>query len=83
MFRTESEPMGSEGTRRDAHRTTMARHARREDADPIADGLKRLWSEVEAEEVPEEFIELLDRIDRARDGATDGTQDGTKHGGVA
>ncbi|MFQ3595880.1 MAG: NepR family anti-sigma factor [Sphingomonadaceae bacterium] len=35
--------------------------------DPIAAGLRRLWQEVEAEPVPESFLDLLDRIDAARD----------------
>lgn len=33
--------------------------------DPIADGLRKLWENVEKEPVPNEFLDILDRIDAA------------------
>jgi Anti-sigma factor NepR len=36
-------------------------------SDPIAIALKRLHEEVEAEEIPSEFLELLAQIDRKID----------------
>lgn len=35
-------------------------------SDPIALGLRRLWSEVEKEAVPDDFLDLLDQIDERR-----------------
>ncbi len=34
--------------------------------DPIAEGLRKLWENVEKEPVPDEFLDILDRIDAAR-----------------
>jgi hypothetical protein len=39
---------------------------RRAADDPVAAGLKRLWADVEAEPVPDDFLRLLDAIDEAR-----------------
>lgn len=38
--------------------------------DPIAEGLRRLWAEAEAEPVPDDFLDILDRIDAARSAGT-------------
>ena len=38
------------------------RGARRDD--PVTLGLKQLWADLEKEEVPDEFLDLLDQIDR-------------------
>lgn len=35
--------------------------------DPIALGLRRLWAGVEQEDVPDDFLRLLDQIDESRD----------------
>lgn len=43
-----------------------APRTRRAADDPVAAGLRRLWSDVEAEPVPDEFLRLLDAIDEAR-----------------
>lgn len=34
--------------------------------DPIALGLRKLWADVEQEDVPDHFLDLLDRIDDHR-----------------
>lgn len=41
--------------------------------DPVMAGLRKLWSDVENEPVPEEFLALIDRIDGA---AVDEPNDG-------
>jgi hypothetical protein len=41
---------------------------RRSSDDPIAEGLRRLWQNVESEPVPDSFLDLLDQIDDARTG---------------
>lgn len=40
----------------------------RRDNDPITMGLRRLWADVESEEVPDDFLSLLDEIDSKRAG---------------
>ena len=40
--------------------------ARQRAGDPIAEGLRRLWASAETEPVPDEFMDMLDRIDAAR-----------------
>jgi hypothetical protein len=42
------------------------RRRRAQGADAISAGLRQLWAEVEQEPVPDEFLDLLDRIDAAR-----------------
>lgn len=42
---------------------------RRRAADPIASGLKRLWTDIENEPVPDEFFSLLDSIEERRSDA--------------
>ena len=44
----------------------------RRDNDPITMGLRRLWADVESEEVPVDFLNLLDEIDSKRTGAGGG-----------
>lgn len=34
--------------------------------DPIAEGLRKIWENVEKEPVPDDFLDILDRIDVAR-----------------
>ncbi len=41
-------------------------------SDPIAIALKRLHDEVEAEEIPSEFLDLLAQIDRKMDAKAKG-----------
>lgn len=38
----------------------------RDGGDPIVDGLRRLYDDVASEAVPEEFLNLLKKIDDAR-----------------
>lgn len=38
----------------------------RPDSDPISMGLRRLWANVESEDVPDDFFTLLDEIDNRR-----------------
>ncbi|TPE63963.1 hypothetical protein FJQ54_03755 [Sandaracinobacter neustonicus] len=39
--------------------------------DPISLGLRKLWAEVEREEVPDDFLDLLDQIDERRAASPD------------
>ena len=52
---------------------------RRRSEDPIAMGLRRLWTDVEDEAVPDDFLSLLDEIDtrRAQKASVAGSADGT------
>lgn len=43
-----------------------SRSSGRRTEDPIVMGLRRLWSEVESEGVPDDFLDLLDQIDSRR-----------------
>jgi hypothetical protein len=49
-------------------------------SDPISLGLRKLWQNVEQEQVPAEFLDLLDAIDAASadDELPDGAQPDTK-----
>ncbi|PZU45045.1 MAG: hypothetical protein DI568_14310 [Sphingomonas sp.] len=47
----------------DAPPVPRARRGARRD-DPVTLGLKQLWADLEKEEVPDEFLDLLDQIDR-------------------
>ena len=40
----------------------------RDGGDPIVDGLRRLYDDVASEPVPDEFMNLLNQIDKARAG---------------
>lgn len=48
-------------------KTAQRRRASR--ADPIAEGLRRLWAEAEQETVPDDFLDILDRADAAKNAA--------------
>lgn len=45
--------------------------------DPVAAGLRRLWADVEAEPVPDSFLDLLDRFDSQRRAAGPAADAGT------
>ncbi|WP_199555229.1 NepR family anti-sigma factor [Sandaracinobacteroides hominis] len=45
-------------------------------ADPIADGLRRLWADAEAEPIPDDFLDILDRVDAARATPTNSQSEG-------
>jgi hypothetical protein len=47
----------------------------RDGGDPIVDGLRRLYDDVASEPVPDEFMNLLNKIDEVR-AAKDGKKDG-------
>ena len=47
----------------------------RDGGDPIVDGLRRLYDDVASEPVPDEFMNLLNKIDEAR-AAKGGKKDG-------
>lgn len=53
--------------------------------DPVAAGLRRLWADLESEPVPDSFLDLLDRIDAAREegGGGDAGETGSHDGGSA
>jgi hypothetical protein len=58
-------------------RTTVRGDVR---GDPIASGLRQLWADVEREPVPEEFLDMLDRIDSAIDAGRTGPEGGPRDG---
>lgn len=43
------------------------RNRRANQPDPIAEGLRKLWENVEKEPVPDDFLDILDRVDAARE----------------
>lgn len=46
--------------------TAPAGQAGRSGGDAVAAGLRQLWTQMENEPVPEDFLDILDRIDSAR-----------------
>lgn len=40
--------------------------------DPIGSALRQMWADVEKEEVPDQFLDLLDEIDAKRNSASQG-----------
>ncbi len=62
---------------------TAGTRAPQKGQDPIADGLRQLWADVEAEPVPDDFFDILDRIDAARAKLQDSDQTGKGSGGAA
>ena len=57
------------------------RDPRKVASDPIALGLRRLWADVEKEAVPDDFLNLLDRIDERRADLAANPQAGGSGGG--
>ncbi|MFN7177308.1 MAG: NepR family anti-sigma factor [Thermaurantiacus sp.] len=63
MFNAKDDMMAESKDKRGA--PSGATRPRRAADDPVAAGLKRLWADVEAEPVPDDFLRLLDAIDEA------------------
>ncbi len=62
---------------------TASTRAARKGPDPIADGLRQLWADVEAEPVPDDFFDILDRIDAARANLDESGKTSSGSGGAA